>query len=89
MRVIYTALSYAPELVTGRYVRVVSGKKGVFRVYETATGTGRFKGRPGMGPTLREYETDGAEIPEDVRNRALAARTTIPWGDGSNLGEVG
>lgn len=74
MQIVYQSPRYAPELVTGRYVR--AQRKGVFRVYETATGTGRFAGRPGMGGTLREYDTSGEEIPAEVRAKAIASKST-------------
>lgn len=80
MEVIYQATSYEPDIVTGRYVRF-QGKKRGFRVFEAATGRSRnFEGRPGMGPTLREWDTDGTDLPADVKDRALAAdHTMIQW----------
>lgn len=79
MKQVYQSRSYAPELVTGRYVRRV--KRGVYRVYETATcfDKGQFYNRPGFGPTLREYDIDGSELPEAVRTRADETQTTIEW----------
>lgn len=76
---VYRATSYAPERVTGRYLQRRSAREGGgYRVAETATGTGRFSGRPGYGPTLREYVTDGAEIPELIRERATDWQT-VQW----------
>lgn len=82
MRVIYQAARYSPDLVTGVYVRCEGSKRHGyrFRVYEAATGEGRhFGGKPGHGPTLREYETDGAEIPDDVKAKAIRSKQTELW----------
>ena len=79
---IYRSASYAPDLVTGRYVRCVGSKrKGYrFRIFETSTGTvGPWHGLPGRGPTLREYETDGADIPDAVRTLAIETKQTVKW----------
>ena len=54
---VYRSPNYSPDRVTGRYVRKVSGRKYFWRVFETATGTGRYEGLPGHGATLREYDT--------------------------------
>lgn len=81
MKVIYQAASYDPEKVTGRYVRC-GGKKPHyrFRVYETSTPTsGAFKGKPGMGPTLREYDCDGSELPEELKARCIKSKQTEKW----------
>ena len=78
MRVTYQAPAYGSHRVTGRYVRYHGVRRG-FTVYETMTGTGAFAGRPGMGPTLREYTTDGADLPPAVAARARQERTTIKW----------
>lgn len=81
VREVYRATTYKPELVTGRYIRVI-GRKGEyrFRVFETATGTlGQFRGKPGMGPTLREYDTDGDEIPADLRAKAIQSKNMEKW----------
>lgn len=80
MNIIYQSLNYQPDRVTGRYVRC-SGRRGsyVFRIYETATGTGRFAGKPGHGPTLREYDCDGSSIPETIRDEAIRTKQTIGW----------
>lgn len=75
--IVYQSAGYAPERVTGRYAR--RQRKGLYRVFEAATGTGRFAGKPGMGPTLREWETDGSDIPADVRERLDASRVTQEW----------
>lgn len=73
----YRSRDYAPELVTGVYVRLQ--RKGLYIVNEAATGTGRWAGMAGHGSTLRSYETDGAAIPDDVRERADADHTTVLW----------
>lgn len=82
MRVTYQSQNYSVELITGRYVRC-QGKKGdySFKVFETATcwRKGQFYGKAGMGYTLREYETDGAEIPNDVKQKAIESKTTEKW----------
>lgn len=77
MKVTYQADLYASEKVTGRYV--LRQRKGVYRVYETATGTGRFADKPGHGPTLREYDCDGSEIPAEVIARCDASLSTELW----------
>lgn len=80
MTELYRSANYSPDLVTGRYVRV-EGRKGnyQFKVIEAATGTGRFAGKPGHGWTLREYMTNGDEIPQDVKERAIASKNTEKW----------
>lgn len=81
MTPVYQAARYAPELVTGRYVRC-TGRQGayVFRVIEAASGEGKhFAGKPGHGPTLREYDTDGAELPADLVARCIASKQTELW----------
>lgn len=81
IREVYRSTNYQPELVTGWYVRC-EGRKGAytFRVFETATGTGpHFGGKPGHGPTLREYDTDGAELPEELKARCIASKFTTWW----------
>lgn len=80
MKIVYQSRAYRPELVTGRYVRC-NGRKPdyVFRVFETATGTGAFAGKPGYGPTLREYETDGAELPEALKASCIASKSMERW----------
>lgn len=74
---VYKSLQYHADRVTGRYVRV-SGRKGayLFRVFETASDT---RGRPGMGPTLLEYDTDGAELPDELKARCIASKQTEKW----------
>lgn len=82
----YVATTYTPDAVTGRYVQALpKGEKlraickypdwAKFKVFETATG----KFGPGTGYTLREYLTDGEEIPEDVIDRVLKSRSTEKW----------
>lgn len=81
MKIVYQSISYAPELVTGSYVRCTGVKPGyTFRVYEACTPkSGTFKGKPGMGPTLREYDCDGSELPEELRARCIASKQTEKW----------
>ncbi|ATI17967.1 hypothetical protein [Aeromonas phage AS-yj] len=66
----YQASNYSPELVTGRYVR--EDFDGGYLVVEAATNfvKGPFYGKLGHGPTLREYITDGSEIPQHVKDEA-------------------
>lgn len=81
MKIVYQAQSYTPSAVTGRYCRV-SGQKGnyTFRVFEAMSGnTKHFLGKPGMGPTLREYDTDGAELPAELRERCIRSKCTEKW----------
>lgn len=79
--IVYESQRFSPDLVTGRYVRVEGSRKNgyVFRVFETATGTGRFAGKPGHGPTLREYLTDGAELPAELRTKCIESKMTEKW----------
>lgn len=78
MKIVYQAPSYQPELVTGIYVRCHGRKDAyVFRVIEAATGaSGYAAGKPGYGPTLREYDCDGSELTADFRNRCIASKQT-------------
>lgn len=78
MHEVYKSRNYSPELVTGRYVRC-SGKKGayVFRVFETMSGKG--DNARGMGPTLREYDCDGTELPDELRAKCIASKSTEKW----------
>lgn len=83
MIVTYQSSNYDPAKVTGKYVRC-EGQKGAYRfkVFETATCFDKkstFFGRPGYGHTLREYTTDGAELPEEIKNKAIATKTTVRW----------
>lgn len=74
MQVTYKSWSYAPEDVTGRYVRANGD---AFKVLEVGTAkTGPYKGIRGQGPTIREYITDGAELPADIRERCVATGQT-------------
>lgn len=80
MREIYRSKNYRAEDVTGRYVRCDGRKPNyVFRVFECETGVGTFDGRPGMGGTLREYDCDGSELPQELRDRAIASKKTERW----------
>ena len=79
-KVVYQSSRYEPELVTGVYIRCNGRKPNyTFRVFEAATGTGRFAGKPGMGGTLREYDCDGSEIPADIRDEAIRTKQTVKW----------
>lgn len=77
MKIVYQAATYSADLVTGVYARC-HGKKGayVFRVFEAATGAGRFAGKPGHGPTLREYDCDGSEFTAAFRDQCIASKQT-------------
>lgn len=77
----YKSPNYKLADVTGRYVRAMPNK--LFKVFETATCLRRssmFYGKAGMGSTLREYVTDGLEIPAEVRAEAIKTQTTVSWG---------
>lgn len=70
---IYRSSTYAPERVTGRYVRCQGRKPNyLFRVSET-------EGKNGTGATLREYVTAGNDIPETVRAEAIRTKLTTKW----------
>lgn len=83
MHVTYQSKSYSWANVTGRYVRVEGSKKKgyLFRVFETETGsTGAgIPGKIGGGATIREYLTDGAELPADIRQSAMKSKMTTKW----------
>lgn len=77
MDIIYQSKGYAPGLVTGVYVRHLRATKyDIFRVYEAATGTGQFAGRPGHGPTLREYDCDGSQFTPEFRALCIKSKQT-------------
>lgn len=81
MKVVYQSKDYSPDRVTGRYVRC-SGRKPnyTFRVFETVSGQARWNlGRPGCGPTIREYDTDGSDLPDELVSRAIASKQTEKW----------
>jgi len=48
-----------------------------FRVFECAVGTGRFAGRAGFGPTLRELDSDGSDLPAHIRDEAIQTKQTV------------
>jgi len=78
MKIVYQSTNYRPELVTGKYVRCIGKKPNYkFRVFECAVGTGRFAGRAGFGPTLREYDCDGSDLPSDVVELAIQTKQTV------------
>ena len=82
MEIVYQSKTYAPERVTGRYVRAHGSKrKGhSFRVFESETAQkGAFAGRPGMGCTLREYDVPPGVLPAEVEAKAVEAKHTILW----------
>jgi len=85
MNIVYQSKKYDPKNVTGRYVRCVGQKrKGyMFRVFETETNA--RTGERGCGPTLREYETAGEEIPNAVKNEAVRTKMTTKWDNPSGL----
>jgi len=76
MTEIYRAASYAPDRVAKRYIRkLLEPGPEVFRVFECAAPRPiktRYRDLPGIGagPTLREYDTDGAEVPRGVLKAA-------------------
>jgi len=82
MKVIYQSPNYSLDEVTGKYVRV-SGKKGkyLFTVFETETcwTKGTNYGKPGMGYTIKEYITDGSELPIELRDKCIKSKTTEKW----------
>lgn len=75
--IIYISRGYDISRVTGRYVRC-HGQKGNyrFRVFETATDK---NGRPGMGYTLKEYDTKGDDLPKELKKLCIATKTTQKW----------
>lgn len=67
-----------------RYVRVEALTR--YRVFECADLPAKhWLSAIGAGPTVREYTTDGRELPEEVRAAALAshergiAPTAVEW----------
>lgn len=85
MQIKYQATKYDPKNVTGRYIRCIGQKrKGyMFLVFETETD--KRTGMLGCGPTLREYETEGNEIPEELKKRAIATKQTTLWDNPNGL----
>lgn len=77
MKIVYRSVSYAPEKVTGVYVRCSGSKNDgyVFRVFEAATGVGAFAGKAGCGPTLREFDCDGSQFTEQFRAQCIASKS--------------
>lgn len=77
MKIIYMSANYSTALVTGKYVRC-NGRKPdyVFRVFEASSDK---RGRVGMGPTLREYDTNGDELPADLKARCIETKMTEKW----------
>lgn len=67
-----------------RYVRVEALTR--YRVFECADLPAKhWLHDIGAGPTIREYVTDGKELPDEVRDAALAAQkrgiipTAVEW----------
>ena len=95
MKVTYQSSEYSPENVTGRYVRlateldrewagIAEQKHYQFKIFEAATCLEKnspFHGRPGMGYTLREYLTDGSDLPAELKTICLTEehRQTHKW----------
>jgi hypothetical protein len=82
MKITYAAEGFDPKDVTGKYVRC-SGRSPDYNfvVFETATchQKGQFYGMAGMGYTLREYQTSGAEIPEALKLKCIKSKSTEKW----------
>lgn len=78
MKIVYQSAAYEPHLVTGVYVRCHGRKNDgyIFRVFEAATGVGRFAGKPGHGPTIREYDCDGSQFTEAFREKCRLSKQT-------------
>ena len=56
--------------------------KRMFLVFETATcllKNSSFYGRPGFGYTIREYLTDGSDLPEELKQRCIESQETKQW----------
>lgn len=80
MKVTYQAKSYKPELVTGFYVRCMGQKPNfVFKIIEAASAIIRGEVKTGQGPTLREYETNGEELPKPLKERCIKTKVTERW----------
>lgn len=83
MQITFQSPAYEWANVTGRYVRVEGSKrKGyLFRVSETENGKhgAGIPGKIGGGPTIREYLTDGAGLPEELKARCMATKNTTKW----------
>lgn len=79
---IFKSKSYHPDNVTGRYISYLG--EGKFKVVESETCKSPqsvFFGKPGMGFTIREYITDGEEIPENLKTKAVNNDTVhqVKW----------
>ena len=69
----YQSKDYLPENVTGKYARVEGRKPNYrFKIFETT-------GPNGKGRTLREYLTNGEELPQDLKERCIKSKTTEKW----------
>lgn len=83
MRVVYQSRCYRSENVTGRYVRVLeSTPRYMFRVFEAETcktkGSRHFN-KHGFGGTIREYDTDGRELPEELKAICIKTKEVHKW----------
>lgn len=81
MNIIYESQRYSSDYVTGKYVRLMESTPNfVFRVFETSTcESGYFKGMPGRGPTIREYDTNGENIPDNIKQEAILTKQMVEW----------
>lgn len=76
-KVNYQSRMYLPELITGFYVRCLGSKPNyIFRVFETETSKA---GKPGQGFTLREYDTTGEELPQELKELCIKSKVTERW----------
>jgi len=74
MKINYQSARYGKEKITGIYARC-EGRKGAYRFVFFETGTNK-NGNPGHGGTLREYETDGAELTTAQRELLIESKQT-------------
>ena len=81
----YQATKYDPQNVTGRYIRCIGQKRKGFTFLVFETETDNRTGKLGCGPTLREYETNGTEIPEEIKAKAIETKQTTLWDNPKGL----
>jgi len=73
MIVKYQSKTFDPANVTGKYARVEGRKPHYrFKVFETT-------GKNGQGATLREYITNGEELPQELKERCIKSKSTEKW----------
>lgn len=76
---IYRSPGYAADSVAKRYVNRSPTTPTRWRVYECAAAPPGRLSMIGAGPTLREYDTDGDDIPADLKALCDRIGQTVRW----------